>query len=147
MGIFSHKSDKLMEEFSIFQGMEKDLPIFATINIGIKKYSHKKNYPWFFGISIVLKHQTENGLPNKEEIEDLDLFENKIKKIFSETLPYIFTGRSSWNSHRELMFYTTEPKKLVEKFNKLNENKPEFKFSFRSFHDPKWKTVIQTFHL
>lgn len=148
MNLFSNKKDEeFKEKYDAFQGNDGGKPFVAFVNSNTKKYSQKDKYPWFFGISIVLKNPNQNGLPDKDELKQLDNFQDEMKKNISDTLSNCFVGWSNWNGHRELMFYTTEPKELVEKLNKQNANNPDFKFAFKAYHDPKWQTVSKTYNL
>ena len=50
----------------------------------------------------------ENGFPQKEELEKLEAFEDKIVKIFREKFEAIFVGRLTSDNSRDFYFYFKE---------------------------------------
>lgn len=145
MGLFNRSKnvnpDPMPELFSMFNGTSDGKPLVSSVNMAAKNYKSKQHFPWFLGISIEFKSPTEDGLATGDELKKLEQFEDKIQKLIEVTGEARYIAASNWQGHRELVYYTTEPKELAPKLQNMMDSNPEWNFTFSSFHDPKWQSV------
>ena len=139
--INSSANKDMPESFSVLQGQRNGRPFLATINMASKNYEYKKEYPWCLGISIEFKKPTANGLATAKELKELEPFEDKFCDLIASKGKFQYIGASNWYEHRELIFYTTDPKELAVELQKMMDSKPEWLFNFMGRRDPKWKQI------
>ena len=127
--------------FSVLEGEFDGYPVVAMICSDLKNYRGKNTTPWFLGLSTPLSKPTAQGLPTSEEAEDLNRWEDAVDREIRSQCNAIFVGRVTWKAHRELLYYISKPKPVVQQIQKLLDGGTTRTFAFRYDQDPEWANV------
>ena len=101
--------NKVKPSFSVIKIVHDGKPLVAAIDMAYADFSYKDQYPWFLSISIPLNSKERSGLPTSKENKELDIFEDAAEKRVKEISKCVFIGRVTWNGHRELLYYVSDP--------------------------------------
>jgi hypothetical protein len=89
-------------------------------------------------VSWLLESADGNGLPNEDELDEMEFFENLMDEALVEKgtarLMTVFTGEGV----REWQFYTDDEEFFMRKFNEAMEGKPVLPIEIEAFEDENW---------
>lgn len=101
------------------------------------------DYPYQVGIATLL-NTNNNGFPSGEENYELGLMEEKIAQDLEKDNLCIFAGSIVGSGIKELVFYTSTPKKVEDLFSKLAGRFKTHKLQLNLQEDKQWK-VYKTY--
>ena len=132
------------ETYQIIEFKQEKKYGIAVINTALKSDELKEVFSWNCSILLELENTTEDGMPNENDISELENFEyylnEKLKGENEEKPNTLFFGRVTWNSTRQLIWKVYEPKISNDFLVELIEsgNYP-FEFDYRIEQDENWK--------
>lgn len=129
------------EDFQVLQLEHGGKPLFATINLKLRDFTKKEQYPWFLSLSISLKEPTEEGLTTNAEAEELNRFEDFLERQIKKTTKCVHIGRVTWGGYREVLFYVSEPEIVSSWIQTIIDSGEYRTFSFKIVHDIDWESV------
>lgn len=134
-------SEEVNGAFQVFESELDGWPLIAVIDKSYGTFNGKEKYPWFLSISAPLINANEKGLPNNQDAEALNQFEDNIESELNKACSFLFIGRVTCNGYRELVFYIDNPKKVADRLQSIIDSKKFRPFAFQCEKDNKWERV------
>jgi len=134
----SQNNFQIKEEWTLLHGEHNNKPMIVRFNTGCKVIMGSKNYSYRMGIAISFIKAQKDGLPNKEEKENLDLIENDIFEIFQEDNFSIVSVIITTNNMMEFMIYISDESSAEGRINMIGSKYPEYKFQCYINKDRDW---------
>lgn len=128
-----------------FSGLEatlkNGLPLFAMVNSDLLNWDSKASHPWITVMKIKYDGKDNYGLPNEYTSELLDEIEEKIIDKLKDSDGYLYIGRETADSVREIYFACIEfrkPSKVLHNIKNEYQNKIELDFDI--YKDKYWQS-------
>jgi len=103
--------------------MPNGLPVVAIVNSTILKWNAKASHPWVVIVEIKYKsNKARNGMPDPETSELLNEIEDKIVDQLKVEDGYLYVGRQTANSVREIYFACKDFRKPSKVIYQLKNN-------------------------
>lgn len=104
---YANKEATLPEEnWGVLEAQDKNgKPMFTTLNIGFKNWEYRSAYPWLVQIDIDFKGN-DKGLPDKKQMEEMQLIEDAILQKVLEITPALFIGHYTHDNRRSIYFHS-----------------------------------------
>ena len=107
-------------EFSILEAeLESGNKLFATINTGLLNWENKASHPWLLTIEITYEGEGNNGMPDEITYKLLDELENEVLEELKDYDGYLYIGRQTANSVREIYFACKDFRKPAKVLHQL----------------------------
>ena len=100
--------------FSVLQGKVDGRPVFAMIDMGLRDLPDKQRLPFSLSLSTPLINPTSEGLPTRSDADDLNTWEDAVEARLRPAGEFVFVGRVTWDSHRELLYYLNSQQPVME---------------------------------
>ena len=138
------------ENFSVLQAtLANGKPAIGSFDMGYKKFDKKSQYLWYLEINVGLdlKHVDKNGLPNKDESDIANRFEDYLIAEIRKVAVLCYVGHLYNDTFLDIYAYTNDPEK-VNAFLQKEVNKKGLTrgFAFKMEQDPNWTKVKQFIH-
>lgn len=128
---------------AVFSWTTKDgKPVVAIGHVkDYKGFRDRRSFPWFLHIQVEMRTVTENGLPDGNESEELEAFQEVIFGRLAEVTTAHVLGRATGEGYRQIYAYLREAVAADAVLSIVARDAParEFRFSIRK--DPDWKYV------
>jgi Family of unknown function (DUF695) len=124
--------------FSVLQGNVDGHPLIAMIDMGLRTSSNMQLLPFYVSVSTPLVNPTSDGLPTKDDANDLNSWEETIESNLASAGKLGFLGRVTWNGRRELLYYVGTEQPAVQVLNTLVDAHSTRPFTFTYERDEKW---------
>jgi hypothetical protein len=134
-------SEKDNRQFSMIKGEMNGRPFFAIIASDLKTYPPKSKFPWFLSLSTPFIGPTADGLPQGEELDAVNAWEDEMEAQVAKLGKYFYVGHVNWNGSREALFYLEKPEPIVGALKKVRDGHSTRRFDFRCEKDEGWKKV------
>jgi len=108
------------------------------IDMGLRTSSNTQLLPFYLSVSTPLVNPTSDGLPTRDDANDLNAWEATIESKLGSAGKLGFLGRVTWNGHRELTYYVGNEQPTVQVLNALVEAHSTRPFAFTCERDEKW---------
>lgn len=115
-------------------------PLLAIVNSALLDWDSKASHPWILTIEIKYKGN-ENGMPDKETYELMNIFEDNIMLELKDSEGYLNIGRQTADSSREIYFACKDfrlPSKVLTK-NQL-DYRNRLNIDYDIYKDKYWKS-------
>jgi len=133
------------EKFFVLEAqLPNGKPVIGSINKAYKNFNNKTAYPWCLKINIALesKNCTENGLPNKQESDIANRFEDQLLKEIKTLAIAHYIGHLYNDTFLDVYIYLDNPEKvqkyLQSQINKKGITRP---IAYEIKKDIGWGTV------
>ena len=116
-------------------------PMFAIINTDLLDWDAKASHPWVLKFEIKYDGENNNGLPNKETYEFLDVIEKEINTELKDFEGYLNVGRETADNIREIYFACKDfrkPSKVSDKI--LARYSDQIEISYEVYKDKYWRS-------
>ena len=129
------------ETWSVSKG-EYDGDIVSIRFRSLEEAAGHPDYPYQIGVAVGFQKETENGLPGKDDSDELWNIEEGIIKLLETKHKCIFALVLTTDNMREFVFYSPEwnPEKLDLEVTNLDKKFPPYKFNFMMQEDKNWST-------
>ncbi|QDW23818.1 DUF695 domain-containing protein [Pedobacter sp. KBS0701] len=120
--------------------LENGNPLIAVVNTGLLSWEDKASHPWILNVEIRFSPDG-NGLPNKDEYDQLNKLEDEILMLLKDTDGYLNIGRETANGTREIFFACKEfrkPSKIMPQF--IKKYAGSFQISYEIYRDKYWQS-------
>ena len=131
--------DRTPATFTVVQGWKDGHVVFATVDTDRRTPEIRAAHPWLLTFSTPVKNPTEAGLPKDDEMEALNQWEDALEKELPAACKFIYFGRVTWNSTRELLYYVDTPDAVEAKLKAFIDDPRTRAFTIRSERDEKWE--------
>lgn len=123
-------------------------PCIAGLNLSLAKQKLSHLYPFACRISLYANSENvrPDGIPNPEELEQLQAIEDKIVALAERTKGALFCGWLTGNGKRELIFYIGKPKQFAKKMNAVLKRKSTIKTDLTTEKDEKWTVYFDALY-
>ncbi len=100
------------------------------------------DYPYQIGVAVGFLVETENGLPDQKDSDELLKIEDGIVDLLEIKNQCIFVLSITTNNMREFVFYTKDwnPEKFNKEITNLDKEFPPYRFNFMMQEDRNWDT-------
>lgn len=129
------------ERFRVFESKLNGHRLVGSIDQSLSKYKEKEKTPWFLSIVTQISDPDHEGLPKAPEALSLNSWEDTIEMKIAGKCRFVFAGRVTWNSHRELLYYVDNPGRIVPELQDVINCRELRPFAFRCESDPRWEKV------
>jgi hypothetical protein len=131
--------DKNQERWGEKRGaLDNGLPFSVRFREDLPDEREIKKLSTLIVVSWLLESADGNGLPNEDELDEMEFFENLMDEALVEKgtarLMTVFTGEGV----REWQFYTDDEEFFMRKFNEAMEGKPVLPIEIEAFEDENW---------
>jgi hypothetical protein len=134
-------SEKDNRQFSLLKGEMNGRPFFAIIASDLKTYPPKSKFPWFLSLSTPLIGPTADGLPQGEDFDALNAWEDEMETQVAKLGKYFYVGHVNGNGSREVLFYLEKPEPIVTALTRVRDSHSTRRFDFHCEKDKEWKKV------
>ena len=140
-----YNSTKLHTEEDSYSGitatLDNGLPLVALINKGVLNWDCKASHPWIAVVEIKYDAKDNNGMPEELTYQLLNEIEDKILDKLKDYEGYLYVGRQTADSIREIYFACVEfrrPSKTLFEIQKEYLNQIELDFDI--YKDKYWQS-------
>lgn len=132
-----HQSD----QFSLFEVLVDGRRLIANVDLSLRTFADKKDFPWFLSVSTALTEPDANGLPTKAEAEALNSWEDEVEAAIASATNFKYVGRVSWNCYREILYQLEQPEEAASVLQRLIDHGTTRPFAFHCQRDDSWGHV------
>jgi hypothetical protein len=133
-------NEEIQEKWTVDDGnLENGLPFTIRFREDLPEEKEIKKLRMLVVISWSFESADGNGMPNEEELDQMENFENLIDEALVEKgtarLMTVFTGEGV----REWQFYTDDEEFFMKKFNAAMEGREILPLDIEVFEDENWE--------
>ncbi len=122
--------------------LESGNVLLAIINTDLLNWDSKASHPWICVCTIKYDGSNNNGMPNSEDYEAMNIIEEEIMLELKDFDGYLNFGRQTAKSEREIYFACKDfrlPAKVFLKLQKNYANRYEIEFDI--YKDKYWQSL------
>lgn len=115
-------------------------PLIAIVNSALLDWDSKASHPWILTVEIKFKGN-ENGMPDKETYELMNIFEDSIMHELKDSEGYLNVGRQTADNSREIYFACKDfrlPSKVLTKIQLYYKDRLNVDYDI--YKDKYWKS-------
>jgi hypothetical protein len=127
--------------FALLEADMDGRPLIANIDLSLRTFARRAEFPWFLSISTALKDADEHGLPTELEAATLNVWEDHIDTVLDSAVSFKYVGRVTWNGHRELLYQVTDSQAAARALQQSIDSRKIRPFAFRCEQDTSWSHV------
>ena len=132
-------------ENDMYSSLEAELkngrPLVAIINTTLLDWDNKASHPWLLKIEIIYDGNNNNGMPDKNTIEQLNKFEDEVMLEIKDYCSYLNIGRQTADNSREIYFACNEFRKISKVLNELTKKYLGIlELSYHIYKDKYWQS-------
>ncbi|MBL7740971.1 MAG: DUF695 domain-containing protein [Chitinophagaceae bacterium] len=121
---------------------ENGLPVLAILNQELMEWDSKASHPWLMLIEIKYDGKDTNGMPDDEDYELMDEFEEKLISELPDAEGYLNIGRETTNSTRTIYFACKEFRRSSKAAHTLiEEYLDRLEITYDIYKDKYWMTM------
>ena len=133
----------LEQNWAVAQGTHNEKPLFVRYNTDAKRLIGHPEYAHQVGIAIPLHNPDQAGLPNNEEMDQLNEIEKMLIKQLESDNESLLVAVITTNGMRELILYTSDPMQVKEKMSKIKERDLSHELQMMIQPDKDWVILKQ----
>lgn len=129
------------DEYSILEAeLESGNKLLAVINTTLLNWDRKASHPWICVITLKFDGEATNGMPNDDDYQLLNKIEEEILQHLIDKDGYLYVGRQTANSERDIYFSCNDFRKPSKVFDELQSKyEKNFEIDFEIFKDKYWQ--------
>jgi hypothetical protein len=133
------------DEYSIFEAeLESGNVLVATINTELLDWDSKASHPWILIAEFKYDGTQNNGMPDNETIEFLNLIENDISTELIAANGYLNVGRQTAEGMRELYYACSDFRKPSKVLYDIQEKYgSEIEITYDIYKDKYWQSFYR----
>jgi hypothetical protein len=120
--------------------LNNGMPLIATMNTTSLKYDAKASYPWISVLKIQYNGDGNNGLPQNEDYENLNMIEETAFQNLKNDNGNLYIGRESADGVREIYFASKDFRSVSKILQKIIKDNPKYKMSLEIYKDKYWQS-------
>ncbi|WP_298115121.1 DUF695 domain-containing protein [Flavobacterium sp.] len=129
------------DEYSIMEAeLESGNKLLAVINTTLLNWDRKASHPWICILTMKFDGKDTNGMPNDNDYKLLNEIEEEILQNLIDKDGYLYIGRQTANSERDIYFSCNDfrkPSKVFDEIQRKYHN--NFEIDFEIFKDKYWQ--------
>lgn len=134
--------DTADDEHSVLEAeLDSGNTLVAVINTNLLKWDRKASHPWIFTTTVKFDGQNNHGMPDDVTYQLLNEFEDKLLVELKDYEGYLYVGRQTADSEREIYFACKDfrkPSKIVSQLKKSYSGKIEIDYDV--YKDKYWQS-------
>ncbi len=120
--------------------LNNGMPLIATMNTTSLQYEAKASYPWISVLKIQYNGDGNNGLPQNEDYENLNMIEETAFQNLKNDNGNLYIGRESADGVREIYFASKDFRSVSKILQKIIKDNPKYKMSLEIYKDKYWQS-------
>lgn len=130
------------DEYSILEAeLKNGNNLIAVVNANLLNWDSKASHPWIAVITFKFNGHNNNGMPNENDYKRLNEIEENILQQLLDKEGYLYIGRQTANSEREIYFACKDfrkPSKVLFSIQQKHSN--EFDVEYDIYKDKYWQS-------
>jgi hypothetical protein len=127
--------------WQVFQGTSEGRALFARFDKRVGRLANDPRYAIQIGVAVPLRSPDSHGLPNRQELGQLEAFEDALMKKVAEKA--VLVGVITTNGMREFVLYTGSGEWIPGFHEDLKAALPTHQVQVMSQTDPSWSVYRQ----
>lgn len=129
------------DEYSIMEAeLESGNKLLAVINTTLLNWDRKASHPWICILTLKFNSEKTNGMPNDNDYKLLNDIEEEILQNLIDNDGYLYIGRQTANSERDIYFSCNDFRKPSKVFDEIQRKyHRNFEIDFEIFKDKYWQ--------
>lgn len=133
--------DTCDDEHSILEAeLESGNKLIAVVNTQLLDWDCKASHPWIGVITFKYDGSNNNGMPNENDYQTLNEIEEGILKQLLDKDGYLYIGRQTANSERDIYFACKDFRKPAKVFFKTQQENKQFEIEYDIYKDKYWQS-------
>ena len=130
------------DEYSILEAeLESGNKLLAVINTALLNWDRKASHPWISVLTLKYDGKRNNGMPNDNDYELLNIIEEEIMQNLKDKEGYLNIGRQTANGERDIYFACKDFRKPSKEFFKVQQNHSKsFDIEYDIYKDKYWQS-------
>ena len=133
------------DQYAIFDGeLENGKGIVAVINNDLLEWNSPASHPWILIVSIKYDGSLTKGMPNEDNLPDLEKIENDIMQRLPDVDGFLNLGRQTADGNRDIYWACSDfrkPSKVLHEVSRLYAS--EYVVSYDIYKDKYWQFFNQ----
>jgi hypothetical protein len=131
----------MSDSWSVSCGTSNGKPLFVRVNMSANANVADPQFPFRLGIAVPLRVPDQNGFPQADESNELNLIEDRLAEALGGTGRLVLVITTS--GMREFVSYVRSAEEGKQVFAKVRSESPAHKIQFYVRADPKWSAYGQ----
>ncbi|WP_177764546.1 DUF695 domain-containing protein [Flavobacterium sp. I3-2] len=124
--------------------LENGLPLIAIVNSTLLNWDSKASHPWILKITIKYDGSENNGFPEEDTYQLMDVFEDEINLELKDFEGYLNIGRETADGERIVFFACNDFRKPSKVLNNLTKKfSDKLDVSYDIYKDKYWRSLEQ----
>lgn len=141
---YSAEKDKWV---SFEAALSNGKPYFAIANTTVLEWDHKASHPWVLKIEIRYEGKDNHGLPNLDNTQIMNDFEDELTNTLIDTEGYLNIGRETADNLREIFFACREFRESSRITHEIiTKYSDKLKIEYHIYKDKYWQTFDRFKH-
>jgi hypothetical protein len=130
------------DEYSILEAeLESGNKLLAVINTALLNWDRKASHPWISVLTLKYDGKRNNGMPNDNDYELLNIIEEEIMQNLKDKEGYLNIGRQTANGERDIYFACKDFRIPSKEFFKVQQNHSKsFDIEYDIYKDKYWQS-------
>ena len=130
------------DEHSMLEAeLESGNKLFAVVNTQLLEWDSKASHPWIAVITFKYDGSNNNAMPSEDDYESLNQIEESILKDLSDRDGYLYIGRQTANTSRDIYFACKDFRKPSKVFFKIQQDySNKFEIEYDIYKDKYWQS-------
>jgi hypothetical protein len=120
--------------------LESGNKLIAVVNTQLLNWDSKASHPWIAAIIFKYDGDNNNGMPNDNDYQTLNEIEEGILQQLLDKDGYLYIGRQTANSEREIYFACKDFRKPSKVFFKTQQENNYFEIEYDIYKDKYWQS-------
>jgi hypothetical protein len=141
------RHDTENDSYSSLEAKTKDGDfVLAIVNSDILDWDKKASHPWILSVEFQFDGSNNNGMPNDEDYQLLNIIEDEIMLDLRDLDGYLNVGRETSAGKREIHFACKEFRKPPKVLNFIIKKYNQFEITYEIYKDKYWQSFKHLEH-
>ncbi|MFD1770159.1 DUF695 domain-containing protein [Sphingobacterium suaedae] len=105
----SSKRQTENDQYSALEGvLQNGKLLLAVMNMDLLQWDQKPSHSWIMRVEVYYEGDSQNGLPNKRDFQEMNILEEEILGRLTDKNGYLYIGRQTGDGLREIYFACKE---------------------------------------
>lgn len=135
------RRDTDKDNYSLLEATLKDgSPLIAVVNTDLLQWDSKASHPWIATVSITYKGALENGMPNQDSLDTMNMLEDALMEELKDEDGYLNIGRETADHLREIFFACKDFRNVSKVMQRHCKNHTELELKYDIYKDKYWQS-------
>lgn len=129
------------DEFSLLEAtLENGMPLMATVNTSLLKYSAKASYPWISVLKIAYDGNSNTGFPEEADYNKMNAIEDQVIELLTPKDGNLYIGRETADNSKSIYLAGKDFRQPSKVFDRIIKENPEYNISLEIYKDKYWQS-------